>query len=828
MLKTLLCLILGYSLLTISAFPARATSRLNSDTKPSASNRKDSSCSTCTPKAEGSALVDAVDRLAVLGRTTQIQTMLPIQHSLREGTPVNFVSTATGHLAFAISDLELIGTMPVTFQRSYNSRLRQDRGLGNGWSFAFDDWILIEGERATLTKGDGSVIAFRADEAGSYLVPANLQPSLHQSFKINGDTITEEVGEFSRIYKKKRGVYRLAQITDRNGNLIRIGFDSSGNLSRVSGSNHWLKLEWSNGARSRLLGLVDSAGRRVTFKHEGTRLGSVIDTAGNEWSYKYSSAGLTTAKDPFGRVLLSVTYDRAGRAVEAGDAAGSYSYEYDSSSAVSTRTVVADPLGIRTVYEHRSDGALTSLWEHGGQRLLEITHDSANRPTRFLSLRDGELSYGFDEQNRLTQITSSGASRTYTYDDRGRVTSLTDNGVRTDYVRDSSGNIVTATSSDPNLNYRAAYDPHGRLLNIESATGPGVTNEYDANGNVTAFSTEINGRTLVERDATGQIKEERFSSGEAVRYERDARGLVTKKLSTRGHSITFERDSSGALTGLIGTDNTWIRARRDVAGRIVELNSSTGKTRRFAYDARGGLTEYRDSSGRGRRFNYDNRGRLENISDDKGNKTKIQRDGKGAIERLIHLSSTGQRSTYDRAGRLVAVERARGPFRKAAEFVSIGYETSAGSSSYLTPQFQDFGCMFSDDFGFNPFTQDWFNCWDPFGGFWGGGEGWEGGGGGGGCDFFDPSLCTSFFYGTYEECVARERQICERNRTACGNHAVNAFAIAMSGCIILTHLNPPAGVVCAAAAFLHYVNNLANCDIVSQNCFSAVPNRCRR
>lgn len=824
MLKILLCLILGYSLLTVPTFAIRATP-LPGDKKPFASKRKDPSCSTCIPKAESSELAAAVDRLAVLGRTTQIQTLLPVQHSLREGTPVNYVSTATGRLAFAITDLELKGTMPMIFQRFYNSHLREDRGLGQGWSFALDDRILIDGDKAILTKGDGSVIVFPADGKGAYLVAANLQPSLHRALKLDGNTITEEVAELTRIYKKLGGVYRLTEIVDPHGNSIRIGFDSKGNLNRVSGSNHWIKLERSGERNARVSGLVDSSGRRVTFKHEGQRLRTVIDSGGNEWSYRYSSAGLTTAKDPVGRVLLGVSYDRVGRALESGDAAGSFSFEYDSPSGVSRRTVVADPLGVRTVYEHRADGALINLWEEGGQRLLEITYDSENRPTRFSSLREGEINYNYDGQNRLTHFTSPRSSKTYAYDDRSRVVSIADNGVGTDYVRDGSGNIVTATSGDPNRNYRAEYDPQGRLLNIESATGNRVSNEYDAHGNIVAFRTETSGRTVIERDAAGHISKEYFPSGESIQYERNAHGMLTRKLSSRGHSVTFERDSSGALTGVLRSDNTWIRAKRDFASRIVELSSSTGKARRFAFNARGGLTEFTDSSGRQRRFDYDTRGRLESISDDQGNKTKIQRDAKGTIERFVHLRRTGQRATYDKRGRLQAADRAT--LKRGPQFVSVSYNSEVGALS--TPLFQDYECMFGDEFGFDPFSQDWFNCWDPFGGFWGGGEGIEvGGGGGGGCDFFDPSLCTSFFAGSYEECVARERQICQRNRTACGNHVAATFAIVMTGCIILTHLNPAAGAICAASAFLQYINNLANCDITSQNCLLAIPGRCGR
>ncbi len=828
MLKRVLCLILGYSLLTFSiAGPTLANiSSYAEDRSLSPTVRKELSCPTCVGKTD-SKTMDAIDGLAAVGRTTQIQALFPIQRSIREGTPVNFVSTATGHLAFAINDLELAGLMPVVLQRFYSSERKEDRGLGAGWSFALDDRIAIDGDAATLTSGDGSVSTFRADGGTGNFILAAQQPSLHQSFKVSADTINEEIGGLKRIYKRVGIAYRLTQINDSNGNNLKISFDSKGNIDRIEGSGSRLQFEWSEEAGARLLGVTDNAGRRLSFKHEGRRLRAVIDAAGNEWRYKYSSAGLTTALDPLGRVMLRARYDRTGRVIEAGDAAGAYTYDYDSASSISRRTVVADPLGVKTIYEHNGFGALVALQDDSSQKLLEITYDSANRPTSVLSAGGGESNFGFDEQNRLTRSSSVGSSKVYIYDESGRVVSLTNNGVRTDYARDTRGNIVAAASSEPSQSYRAAYDARGRLLTIESETGGKVTNEYDANGNLTAFSSGTTGRTQIERDATGQIIEKRFPSGLSIRYDRNSRGIVTRRSESNGQSVTFEHDSSGALTGLVRSDNTWIRASRDLAGRIVALNSSAGKSRRFAYDSRGGLTEYTDATGRHQQFQYDARGRLRGISDDKGNKTTIQRDERGTIQSIVRLSNQSRRYSDNRAGRLVREQLPPGGSNQLKQFVSARYDLSSALPPRGSANLLQFECMFGAD-GFPSFTQDWTYCWDPYGGFGGSGAASGSGGVWGGCNPLDPYMCISFFGETTEQCNARNRLICQNSRNSCGTVAFTQYLGTMAGCMILMHANPVAGAACVTAAFALYLANMSNCELTYQNCLLAITDRCRR
>jgi YD repeat-containing protein len=822
MLRRLLTLISLYSLIIFAvAVPTLAVKTSgDEDGKPSSKEKKKSSCAVCGANAPGNTLADRIDGLATVGRTSQMRPFAPIHRSIFEGVPVNFVSSASGNLGFAVSDLSLPGSMPAIFQRVYASeRSKEDRGLGDGWSFVFDDRITFDGDSAILTSGEGPVIAFRADGQNGHFILQTPEALVHQSFDLNLDAITEQAAGLTRTYKKMGDSYRLIRIADSNDNSLNIGFDERGNLSRIAGSGGTITLEWSKNKNARLMTISDSAGRRVSFKQSGHRLQGITDSAGHEWGYDYYDGRLTRAMDPLGRVLLQVGYDRSGRVVKSGDGAGVNLYNYDStSSSLSQRTVITDPVGVKTVFKHTRSGAIAAVSEDGGQTLLQVAYNTANRPTHMSSAPGNEAELTFDEKDRMTQsVSTDGLSKTYAYDELGRISSQTESGVRTDYTRDARGRITVAKSGDSAQSYRAAYDARGRMIRMETDTGSNISNDYDAAGNITAFTTVKGERFQKEFDAAGRVTTERFPSGRSFSYERDARGIVTKKSDNQGRSMTIERDDSGQVIGFVAANGGWLRATHDQAGRIVSLTTSAGQVRNYAYDGRGALTDFTNSRGQHKRFGYDVHGRVKSITGDDGSKTIIERDQNGHIQLISAFKGGGLRYDYDAKGQLVATNATKnqGPFINAAY--------SAPSLDALAPQGMD--CLFGNDwfsgdtfgslFGFDSYGFE-FGCGTGFG--YGGG-----GGGGGGCDpfsgfdpfgsgfGFDPFGCSSFGGETHEECVARHRAACDLQFYACLGLTVSGGIVVFATCDLATLiLGTPAcavltgvvGVVGAAACVL--------------------------
>ncbi|HEX8163230.1 MAG TPA: DUF6531 domain-containing protein [Pyrinomonadaceae bacterium] len=698
------------------------------------------SCLTCSAARDA---YPSPGGLSALGRRTQPSPLRPVQRSVLEGLRVNFVSAATGDVAFAVTDLELGGALPVFFQRVYDgARREEDTGLGMGWSFVFDDRIRIGGDSATLATGTAARLSFRRDAQTQHFVLRDGEPGAHQSFDLAGDgNITEQAAGLTRTYKKIGATYRLAQIADHNGNAVSIAFNPRGKIASISNGAATISLGWSAAGHSRLLSVSDSAGRRISFRQDGRRLRAVTDNAGVEWTYNYTADQLTEAADPLGRILLRARYDRAGRAVESGDAAGSYSFDYSSTeAAVSPRTVVTDPAGAKTVFTHTPKGALLEASDEEG-RLALIEYDSSNRPVHAIDATGNETRFSYDAQNRLLRQTSGdGAEKIYAYDEQGRLTSTTDGLERTDYVLDARGNTVSALTADPSQSYEVARDARGRAVSITSKAGRSLKLEYDASGNQTAVAYSDAGRFDWGFDAAGRKISERLPGGLTTYYKYDGRGQVSEKSSDDGRSLRIKRDASGAITGLTTGGGSFVRAERDAAGRIVALHNAAGKTRRFAYDARGALVSYTDARGRRRAFGYDRRGRLLDVTDWEGVSLRLD---------------------YGRAGRLVAARRVE-PAGGAAQFLRASLPPRTPSSP---PRAQtEFGCLFDGSDGWFEGGDSWFEgdtfvndfgigCGDPFGGF---------------DDLFGGDFYTigGESRGTCYDCQKRELDICRNQLNA--------------------------------------------------------------
>jgi len=752
-------------------------------TNPTSIKEKKRSCLPCAA-ARGERGANSPDALAILGRRTQILPFTTLQRSAFDGAMVNLVSTATGHLSFAVTDLELNGSMPVLFQRAYNSDSGEDRGLGAGWSFVFDDRITVSNDTAKLATGTGSLLLFRREGQSQRFVLKTDEPNPHQSFELaSGNSIIEKAAGLTRTYLKQGASYRLSQIADSNGNTIQIAFNAQGNISQIAtSSGALLTLEWSGSNAARLLAVADSAHRRVTFKQDGQRLRAVVDAAGAEWSYDYQDGKLVRAQDPLGRVLLRARYDRRGRAIEAGDAAGANLYEYDSiSNDISRRTVVTDPTGAKTVFAQTERGSLSAI-SSDEETLLEIDYNAANRPTRIANQLQGDTVFNYDEQNRvLNQASSNGAFQTFTYDERGQLSSKTTNAGRTDYVRDERGLVIQAKSDDPAESYRAVHNSRGQTVSIKSEAGSEVSFEYDASGNTSAFSTAKAGRFEIGTDAMGRVTSRRLPTGALYRYEYDPRGMVLKQSDNRGRAAVFERDASGAVTRVLTESGNWMRATRDEAGRIVALSTSAGKSRHFAYDARGALTDYADARGRRKHFNYDKRGRLESVETDEGNHTVFERDERGRLKRVWSFNLPKSKESSPQEARLVSHTR----MLSVPQFLPATYGTNLPLVTF--PQSVDCFFDFSDGFVDTGFSMDFgFDCSDPFGG-WGGYVG-------GGFDNFDPFFNPGTE--TCGECITRQIQIAALGLRGCITDLIERTLRELSPCLPLLIGGPAVLIAC--------------------------------
>jgi len=434
---------------------------------------------------------------------------LPLKRSIFDGLSVNLVKTSRGDLAFGVADIYLPGgPTPIAFQRSYVSDRKEDIGLGVGWSFGFSDKINVAGDVAKLSDVSGTLEFRRVPQSRRFALQSD-EPGLHQQFEItDSTTITERTSDVTRVYTKIGDAYQLSRVTGSRGISILVTHDAAGRLTRVANDpGAWIAFEWSEGRDVRLLGVVDSSGRRISFRQDGGLLRTVVDQTGAEWTYDYTNKGLRQAIDPIGRVLLRARYDKFGRVAAAGDAFGLTRYDYES-----RRTIVTDPLGAVTVYEQTDRGAVASVTDDEDRR-VSMQYNGANRLVRVSDSTGNEMTFSHDSENRLvSQSTNGNVDRAVTFGTDGQPSSLMQGTERTDLSLDERGQIISSQSSNSANSYSARYDSRGQIVNLKLASRE-VSFEYDANGNEIAMNHSEVGRFTYARDPAGRVVAANYPSG---------------------------------------------------------------------------------------------------------------------------------------------------------------------------------------------------------------------------------------------------------------------------------------------------------------------------
>jgi RHS repeat-associated protein len=221
-----------------------------------------------------------------------------------------------------------------------------------------------------------------------------------------------------------------------------------------------------------------------------------------------------------------------------------------------------------------------------------------------------QVSYTFDNANRVTQITQGAASIALSYDNANRQTSLTlPNGINVAYSFDNESRVTGITytvgaNTLGNLTY--SYDQLGRRTQVGGSfartnlAGAITSATYDAaneliNWNGTAISYDANGNMLSDGtntftwNARNQVE---TLNGASLQY--DAFGRRTKNAA--GNSFLFDGDNiTQELAGTTPTANIWTGGtdeffqRADSNGTVVPLADALGSIIALA-DGNGNLT----------------------------------------------------------------------------------------------------------------------------------------------------------------------------------------------------------------------------------------------
>ena len=437
-------------------------------------------------------------------------------------------------------------------------------------------------------------------------------------------TNTDQNGQVATVTYDQSG--RPITVTDRSGATTTRTYDPAGRLvefaDRLDNDTDSSRLEFN---RSDTTGLVQeiidqrSNTTGFTYNDFGEPTAETLP-GGATWTSKWGELGrLRSISDPLPESrTTSFDYDVEGSLTEiVGQDETELTLDYDEAD---RPTLVKDPNGLISSFTYDDDtGQLTAeAFAVGTDNEIEIsyTYDEANRLSTRTGPRPGETYlYEYTPAGRLESVTDPrGDTVTYRYDTSGRVsTYLLPDGLETKVHYNDRGD-VTAVESPSGLRSELAYDDYGRITGAKSSGGVEVAYKHDADGALTSAQIGTDKPATFEMDALGLTAATDPNGGRSV-YEYDGRNNLTKWVDQNGNPTTYTYDLADQLTSYTDPLGRTATYTYDDLGRLHTEQTPSGRIYTTSYDDGGRLTNIEFNDGTSRTYTYDELNRVTAIND---------------------------------------------------------------------------------------------------------------------------------------------------------------------------------------------------------------------
>lgn len=608
-------------------------------------------------------------------------------HPPTTGYAVDPVNTSTGNFVETESDLGFAGACSgLEVTRTYNSVNHRPGAFGRGWSSWTESGLRFDDESASFVMPDGREVTF---------------PRL-------GSGWDRAVGESLWLAAEDAAFV----VTGNDGTSWRFSRDGR-TTGRSSGPGIGIGLEWAEG---RLVRLTHERDRAIELQWDGDRVAGLRASDGREVSYAYDDAGrLVSATTPLGTrqyrwndesILYSVidadgvvemenAYDDQGRVTGQRTAHGRlarFVYLPGRVTVVSdedgsrSNTWVADErgrlVGVVDADEHRQSmaydphGNVVMVTERAGDTTVN-EYDDRGRLTRRVLPSGADLSWSWDEQDRVTGLrvagstedADHGAQLSYLYEadhrnpallvdaeggrsqmtwERGLLTGVVDpTGVEVRFEHDAHGDLVATIDADGNA-ARLERDPSGRVVAAVTPSGHVTRFSYDERTGLLAERVDPDGATWrFEHTTAGRLAATTDPLGARTEVEYGDNGEERRTIDPLGRSVTRGVDDLGNLASVELPDGTSWAYSHDAMSRLTTTTSPDGATWTQSYDTNGSVANRTGPTGESMSVTTDASTGTATVSEG-----GVPSDGaQGPMTAGIHV---------DRLGRIVSSERPDG------------------------------------------------------------------------------------------------------------------------------------------------------------------------
>ena len=458
-----------------------------------------------------------------------------------------------------------------------------------------------------IEEANGAVTNYGYDNLGRRTTVENANQKIttyeYDAFNRIESTILPLTQSDRTVYNK----YGLVEShTDFNGDTINYSYDGYGRLERKSFTNSDIDsvfyaydpvtsqirtitdgrgdTTYTYDDRDRLASITQPDGKFVEYRYDFLNNLTALTTNAGTVEYSYDALNYLETVKQDGQTLADYDYDLVGNLVRVERGNGTVeTLGYDDRDRLTSLLTKDANETIISSYTYRLDGAgnRKQVVEHSG-RIVDYLYDNVNRLTEekisnssqnrtinygydLVGNREfrhdsiaGNITYSYDDNNRLLQTILGTQITDFTYDDNGSLRSRTDgtNTATYDWINDGENRLIAATITTPEglseVNY--AYDAEGHRV---SSSLDGVTTNY-------LVTPGLLSQVLLESDESGNITTEYIY------------GLDLISAHSEGNTTFFHGDALGST-----------RVLTDAAGEVTD---------RYSYGAYGRLFDHQGSS----------------------------------------------------------------------------------------------------------------------------------------------------------------------------------------------------------------------------------------
>lgn len=580
-------------------------------------------------------------------------------------------------LSFVDMTIPVAG-IPITIERTYDSRVKTRRDLGVGWSLS-----IRQGEyKNNREPGKGWGVAssggfiktpcFSSVEQAYHLTDIRLSEREAYQFRprfnlfgfgsligggclgqvefvqVNGPggAVLQPIGSTNVVYLNGTDTFTYdlgdedfgepwvpgsVRLTTPDGRVFDLDLNSG--ITRLQNPNG-NQLFISNN------GVVNASGQGVVFARDGSgQITSVRDPLGNEVRYSYDTNHNLVG---FNNQLREQT-----------------TYQYHPTPFINHLKSITLPDGkVVTQFEYDSDGRLSRSCDADG--CARADYDLVGRTQTNIDATNRAITYVYDQKgNVISKRDALGNTETFSYDANGNLLEHRDaEGNLTTRTWDAQGNMLSVVlphepaANPAHFTTSYSYDSKGNLLTATGPSGAKVVNTYDSKGNLLRTTNEA-GELLSEftYDSSGRQTSEIDPFG-ALNYTWGSNGKVSKMVDQEGVETSFTHNAAGNITGYT-LEGVTATLGYDAMGRETTFNYSDGLNLKYTYGFGSDWNSVEGSSVAKTQRTFSNKGAPAEITNADGSSNRWEYDAAGRVVAEIDALNHRTRYDYDAAGRLI-------------------------------------------------------------------------------------------------------------------------------------------------------------------------------